>query len=65
MKTITAIFVIALAAFTIQHFDLKVDPSGAITQAELKALGRDTLPQTGLVADPSGTAMVKMVKGRP
>lgn len=65
MKTFASILVIALAAFAIQRFDIKADPSGAITYAELKSQSRDSLPQTGMIADPSGMVMVKMMQERP
>lgn len=65
MKTIAGILLIALAAFAIHRFDIKADPSGTMTFKQLKAEGRDSLPQTGLIADPSGTATLKMMKTRP
>ncbi|HNE28576.1 MAG TPA: hypothetical protein PKL15_07260 [Saprospiraceae bacterium] len=65
MKTIAGIALLALAAFFIYRFDIKADPSGAITSAQLKAGDRDSLPQTGLIADPSGVAIVKAMNTRP
>ncbi len=58
MKTITAIALLALAAFAIHRFEIKADPSGAMVTSQLRQT--DSLAHTGLIADPSGVAMFKV-----
>ncbi len=65
MKTIAGILLIAFTAFAIHRFDLKADPSGGVTSVQRPPQDRDSLLQSGLVADPSGTALLKMMQKRP
>lgn len=41
------------------------DPSGQVTVKQMTQQHGDTLPHTGLIADPSGVAVIHALKQKP
>lgn len=63
MKTI-AVFALLLcgSALIFHKNNTTIDPTGKATIEQIKALNGGTMPETGLIADPSGTIALKMAQ---
>ena len=64
MKTLAIVLtLLGAAAFGIRQNNITADPTGQMAIQQAKALNGGTLPKTDLIADPSGTILLKMVVG--
>ena len=60
MKTLAIVALLfCSAAFFIHENHLSVDPSGKMTIEKLKTMNGGNPPQTNVIADPSGTILMK------
>ncbi|MCC6459644.1 MAG: hypothetical protein IT260_04170 [Saprospiraceae bacterium] len=61
MKTLVVVLLcLAGTVVLLRQNQVFADPTGAIGHTQMPAIQVDTVPQSGMFADPSGTVAIKM-----